>query len=152
MSTYEDIWAHEMWQPEVDIAAAALDRVTPGWFHRVNINTLNMGSLSRCILGQVYHGEAVEESECFNGYMVGLKKLLATHEQFHSVVFAAHEVKDCWIEAIVTRLAGVPPTKEYYEKIFYDDWTEAWRENETHHSSRKNHLHSNTGPLTLEYT
>jgi hypothetical protein len=49
--------------------AAALDRTTPGWESKVNIETLDMKSTTKCVLGQVFDGNPAGWSG--NGYLAG---------------------------------------------------------------------------------
>lgn len=40
--------------PEVQAGAELLDRVHPGWFEKINVETLDLVECDRCVLGQLY--------------------------------------------------------------------------------------------------
>ena len=84
-------------------AAKILDRVKPGWANRINVNTLNMGSLDSCILDQIYGGQ---KSDGFmrSGYSVGTEKLLG--EWYPIGVFCVTVSKDFWVKEIANRVCA----------------------------------------------
>lgn len=44
----------------IEEAATLLDKVYPDWAAKINLNIFNMGSCSKCIIGQLYNGEFEE--------------------------------------------------------------------------------------------
>lgn len=40
--------------------AALLDRVNPGWWKRIDLERLSLGSCKRCVLGQLYGEYAID--------------------------------------------------------------------------------------------
>lgn len=56
---------------EVRVArgAALLDAEVPGWWERVRVLRLDMGSTCRCVLGQVFDGEGAD------GFYAGSRRL-----------------------------------------------------------------------------
>lgn len=73
----------------VKIAMEALDQVNPGWEVMIDLDTLNMGSIFQCVLGQVY-GTYLKGLTALEGVKCG-----------PGFVFAGLE--DEWKEAIRTR-------------------------------------------------
>lgn len=60
--------------------AALLDRVKPGWFHMVNLATLDIMDGANCILGQVFREEA-QETGVDAGYFYATNHDLETGER-----------------------------------------------------------------------
>lgn len=95
----------------VQAAAAALDRLKPGWANLVNLDTLCLESHRCCVLGQVFAQEAAAGSGPFpypmSGYGYGYQILAAQFRigfPFNSDVFAHDRVyKHHWINAIRQR-------------------------------------------------
>ena len=50
-------------------AAELLDKVNPEWYTKINKETLNMGSCSRCILAQLYGDYALGKEAVFGKYL-----------------------------------------------------------------------------------
>ncbi len=82
--------------------AALLDKVEPGWFEKIDAASLDIGSFTKCVLGQVY-----------GGYADGMNKLRASEHfdsgEIHGFSNATPEVHEAWREQIARRrLAAVP--------------------------------------------
>lgn len=84
--------------------AARLDQhgVT-NWYNRVNLKTLDISSVVRCVCGQVY-GE----------YTLGIKALGLETYQGYEYGFSGQtkEVIDAWKDEILARRAASVPTEE----------------------------------------
>jgi len=63
--------AKAMLAEKVRMGAELLDRERPRWAHRINTECLRLRSVSHCVLGQLYGGNADQP----NGYEEGLSKL-----------------------------------------------------------------------------
>lgn len=57
--------------PEVERGIALLDERVPGWRDRINLDDLDMGSITKCVLGQL-----------FGQYVDGLNELFGDRYTF----------------------------------------------------------------------
>ena len=65
---------------------ALLDRVEPGWFHRIDVNALDVSQYDRCILGQLYKDYRLGLSA------LGLTQDEATEHGFQTRIFKTDDI------------------------------------------------------------
>jgi len=74
-------------QGSVEAGANLLDKGYPGWDKRIKLAELNMKSLTRCILGQVYghynRGLAGLDISMYTSAKLGFTSFSDDHESFH---------------------------------------------------------------------
>ena len=51
----------EQMRPRVAKAAQFLDKVVPGWFNLINLQTLQMSDCTKCVLGQTFGRETEDQ-------------------------------------------------------------------------------------------
>lgn len=61
--------SYEDFQSRVNRGAALLDAEFPGWFERIDTDSLDIATCSRCVLGQVY-----------GDYLMGVLKVLPSED------------------------------------------------------------------------
>lgn len=85
--------------------AALLDVARPNWFRVLDLNLLNMDSLERCVLGQLYASRTRPDGYA-NGYELGYDELIrprfgsAGHLQLGVSSFAPRSV---WVAEVARR-------------------------------------------------
>lgn len=79
----------EIARERVTKGAAHLDRVVPGWFHRVDIGTLTLSSCEDCVLGQLAGPRAADPAYFEHCFTRGLK-LARLYEDVGNALAALH--------------------------------------------------------------
>lgn len=84
--------------------AKRLDQKTPDWYNRIDIETIDMHSSSRCILGQIYTATANKNALQYSGYIYGLDIVLnADYNREVTIAFHTCRAKKYWVYAIKQR-------------------------------------------------
>lgn len=81
------------WPETIKEAAEVLDKAKPGWAKLININTLNMQSHTKCILGQLY-----------GDYIIGKQKLFGLNPEPAWQGTPINNIRETWISEINIRL------------------------------------------------
>lgn len=101
-------------ESRVAIGAALLDQTVPGWWQRVNLETLNLMWHNRCVLGQLF-GDWIDGLDALFGTMpAGAEWVAAEHAGFwvneqvdgectDASVARYAELTEQWRAAIVAR-------------------------------------------------
>lgn len=94
-------------QEQVAAGAKLLDEKRPGWAKEVNLNTLEMNSFRRCMLGQLY-GEYYKgrdllniEDSAYYGFNV-----LGSYENASTGVISFDALATLWKQEVKKRLAA----------------------------------------------
>lgn len=88
----------------VQLGIQRLDEVNPGWYREIDLETLDMSSAARCVLGQLYHtfsfGKEQLGISCGRdyGFALHIYDLRVNHD------LAWRELREAWIEEIEARL------------------------------------------------
>lgn len=86
--------------------AELLDEQRPGWHRRINLNMLDVGSPTRCVLGQ-----------CYGGYYKGLAKLGLESGHTHGFVGPIYLNKEWRQEILARRHANAVCERENLEEL-----------------------------------
>ncbi len=89
----------------VEEAVKLLDAAVPGWYNRINLDSLDMGEASTCILGQLYRN-----------YNAGIRELFGSNHLYQHAadrIFGTYASLASWKEWIKSRKLkdfGTPTT------------------------------------------
>jgi len=95
-------------QERIARGAAWLDATVPNWIDRIDLQTLNLWSPWRCVLGQVFGPADREQGYYRSGYghgrelLVGSRTAPDTHRIMHNHAFAGVETPE-WCDFIRAR-------------------------------------------------
>jgi hypothetical protein len=81
---------------EVHDSAAMLDRVKPGWWKKIDLDTLNLASHRQCVLGQLYGS--------FDRGRVNLRDMV--YGDWALSCFYGNRDREAWIAEIERRREG----------------------------------------------
>ena len=97
---------HRVIERSVRSGAAYLDKVSPGWDRRIDIENFSIGTYNRCVLGQLYPG----------GYQEGVTVLR----------LSPWDASRCGFDLFP--LARWPSWRLVCSRTGFDDLNECWRE------------------------
>lgn len=99
----------------VERGAARLDVMVPGWAHRVDLGTLDMGNMFRCVLGQLFVSYTEGLDEMFPDALDA--DVLYFLGKWHGFSLPQHERRE-----IAERL-GLP---RWTNGVVFEDLTAVW--------------------------
>lgn len=105
----------------VAAGAAFLDVNYPGWYNRINTDTLDIGWCDKCVLGQLY-GRRVNSYDRGRASL-GISTRLAKKLGFGSPLWGPsfRTLKKYWVEQIEARVLADAATAWFYAAPVRDD-------------------------------